>query len=123
MRKLAMVLALAVISAPMAVTAQPPGHGQNKPSHNNGNGPGNKPPGHNGGPGHGASHGKPSHDNVRPPSAGRPSHSASHGGNFIPTSIIAPVRRAIAIASTGILVFIAVETGAIIAVVTMARPV
>ncbi len=61
MKKFAMVLALAVIAAPIAATAQhPPGHGQNKPSHNNGNGPGNRPPGHNSGPGPGASHGKPS---------------------------------------------------------------
>lgn len=84
MGKFAMVLALAVMAAPMAVTAQPPGHGQNKPSHNNGNGPGNKPPGHNGGPGLGASHGKPSHNNGRPPAPGRPSHSASHGGKYYP---------------------------------------
>jgi hypothetical protein len=85
MRKFAMVLALAVIAAPIAATAQhPPGHGQNKPSHNNGNGPGNRPPGHNSGPGPGASHGKPSHNNGRPPAPGKPSHSASHGGKYYP---------------------------------------
>ena len=122
MKKFAMVLALAVMAAPMAVTAQPPGHGQ-KPSHNNGNGPGNRPPGHNGGPGHGASHGKPSHNNGRTRQRADRRILPPMAENFIPTSIIAPVRRAIAIASTEIPVSIAVETGAIIAVVMMARPV